>query len=118
MNFDEFRESMNTFWRDVQEESVSFKDPYIALDRLHALYKKFDDAERVMADIVIGEWALSEEQVVRHHALSLIDDFKIKEATDHLRRLASRLMAADGPHARDELVLVRRILKDLDDGLG
>ena len=37
-------------WRSVDDEARSLKDPYIALDRLRALYGKFDTNERRMAD--------------------------------------------------------------------
>jgi hypothetical protein len=114
MNLDEFRESMNTWWRDVQAESVLFKDPYIALDRLRMLYKKFDNDERVMADTVIAEWVLSEDEGLRFNAQSLVADFKIRRAKASLRELAMRLRSSREPGAPFELTKVERSLEELD----
>jgi hypothetical protein len=62
MNLAEFREEMEAYRRSSDEEASALKDSYLALDRLHALYQKFDSAERAMADQVLAEWALSDDE--------------------------------------------------------
>ncbi|MGH8548573.1 MAG: hypothetical protein ACRERU_08245 [Methylococcales bacterium] len=82
---------------------------YLALDRLHRLYRKFDAEERVMADQVLMEWALSEDENVRFDAL----DFKIGKAMPTLKTPARRLASSSTPGASYELQKVDRILRDL-----
>lgn len=65
MNLDEFRGEMDAYWHSVKEEADSLKDPYVVLDRLRRLYGKFDADERRMADQVIAEWALENDEIRR-----------------------------------------------------
>ncbi len=44
-----------------------------------------------MADQVLAEWALSEDEKVRFDGLALIDDFPIATAIPALQKLAKRL---------------------------
>lgn len=116
MNLDEFRQQMTSYRRSVDEEAKALKDSYLALDRLHALYRKFDSVERVMADQVLAEWVLLDDEAVRFDALALIDDFKIANATRALKQLASRLALSSAPGAPYELQKVDRIIADLGGG--
>jgi hypothetical protein len=113
MKLAEFRKEMEAYRRFVDEEARLFKDSYLALDRLHAMYQKFDSAERTMAHEVIAEWALSDDEALRFDALALIDDFKIANEIPVLQKLASRLASSSAPGAPYELKKVNRILKDL-----
>jgi hypothetical protein len=113
MKLAEFREEMEAYRRFVDEEARLFKDSYLALDRLHAMYQKFDLAERTMAHEVIAEWALSDDEGLRFDALALIDDFKIADEIPVLQKLASRLASSSAPTAPYELQKVNRILKNL-----
>jgi hypothetical protein len=110
MKLEEFRSQMESYRRSADEEAMSLKDSYIALDRLHALYCKFDDNERAMANQVLGEWVLSEDERLRFDALALIDDFKIASANAALGELAKRLASSDAPSAPYELKKVHRIM--------
>lgn len=114
MKLEEFQNLMESYWRAVDEEGKSLKDSYIALDRLHSLYRKFDAKEQLMADQVLAEWALSEDENVRFDALALIDDFKITTAMPALNTLAGRLASSSAPGAPYELQKVDRILRNLD----
>jgi len=69
-----FREEMETYRRAAKEEANALKDTHLALERLRTLYQKFDAEERTMAEQVLAEWALSEDENVRFDALALIDD--------------------------------------------
>lgn len=108
-----FRLRMEAFRRTVDEEAMSLKDSYLALDRLHGLYNKCDQEERMMGDQVLAEWALSEDEKVRFDALALIDDFGIATALPSLRKLAERLALSRTPSAPYELQKVQRIMRDL-----
>ncbi len=92
---------------------MEFKDSYLALDRLHSLYRKLDDDERAMAEIVLSEWALSEDEGLRFDALAMIKDFRIAAALPMLRKLADRLFLSKEPGAPYELKKVNRIISAL-----
>jgi cysteinyl-tRNA synthetase len=113
MKLVEFRLQMESYRREVDEEAMSLKDSYLALDRLHSLYQKFDAEERTMADQVLTEWVLSEDEKTRFDALALIDDFKIASAISALEKLAERLATSSAPGAPYELQKVRRIVGSL-----
>jgi hypothetical protein len=115
MTLDGFRLRMRSYRQSADDESKSLKDPHIALERLRALYVKFDAAERDMADRVLGEWALSDEEGVRFDALALIDDLKIGIAMPALKEIALRLMSSTAPSAPYELKKVYRIMERLVD---
>jgi cysteinyl-tRNA synthetase len=113
VNLDEFRVEMTQYRLAVDAEATSLKDPYVALDRLHSLYRKFDDQERDLADQVLAEWALSQDEKTRFEALALIDDFRITAAVPALHELAARLQSDHAPGAPFELEKVNRLLSDL-----
>ena len=113
MRLTEFRRRMESYRRDFNEEAMSLKDSYLALDRLHAMYGQLDDYERAMADQVLAEWVLSDDENVRFDALALIDDFKIASASRALESLAKRLAASHGPGVPYELQKLKRIMVTL-----
>jgi hypothetical protein len=113
MTLSEFRREMDAYREAANSEAAARKDSYIALEKLHALYEKFDADERLLADRVLAEWALSDNEGVRFDALALIDDFKIAAAAPALHELAQRLAASTAPSAPYELKKVARITKGL-----
>ena len=115
MNLDEFRREMAAYRQAADEEAMSLKDSYLALDLLHSLYRKFDDEERVMANQVLAEWALSDDEKVRFDALALIDDFQIKTAIPALHELVARLALVYAPGAPYEQQKANRIIRDLSE---
>ena len=84
--------------------------------RLHALYQRFDIEERTMANQVLAEWILSDDEDLRFDALSLINDFKIVSAIPALRELATRLESTNTPGAPFERMKVQRIIRNLAEG--
>ncbi len=113
MTLDEFRIEMESYRQTAERDARSLKDSYLALDRLHNLYEKFNFEERALANEVLQEWALSDDEGVRFDALALIDDFKISSAVPALKALADRLVSSSAIGASFELHKVDRILKDL-----
>jgi len=113
MNLNEFRVHMTSYRRAGDDEATSLKDSYLALDRLHALYEKFSDDERSMADQVLAEWVLSADEKMRFDAIALINDFKIVSAIPALQKLAERLMLSDTPGAPYEIKKIRRVIGSL-----
>jgi hypothetical protein len=77
------------------------------------LYEKLNTEERMMANEVLVEWALLDDERVRFDALALIDDFKISSAVPALIALADRLASSSAVGAPFELHKVDRILRDL-----
>jgi len=107
---DNFRLEMAAYRQSADENGKSLKDPLIALERLRALYGRFDGVERKMAGQVFAEWALSEDESVRFDALALINDLKVSEAIPALETLATRLASELTPTATFELKKVHRII--------
>ena len=97
MTLEEFRVEMDAYWRAAREEAMASKDPFIVIEQLHALYRKFSADERHMADQVIAEWALENDEIRRWDALALIEDLKIVAAIPALRALATRLAQTAKP---------------------
>jgi hypothetical protein len=113
MNLAEFRQQMETYRQSVDEEARLLKDSYLALDRLHSLYRKFSRTERELADTVLSEWALSGDEKLRFDALALINDFEIVNTTPALRQLENRLVNSSEISAPFELNKVKKILEKL-----
>jgi hypothetical protein len=113
MTLSELRIDMESYRRAADEEARALKDPYLVLDRLHTLYEKLNTEERMMANEVLVEWALLDDERVRFDALALIDDFKISSAVPALIALADRLASSSAVGAPFELHKVDRILRDL-----
>jgi cysteinyl-tRNA synthetase len=113
MKLEEFRSEMESYRSAVDEEARAFKDSYLALDRLQDLYRKLEPEERVLADQVLAEWVLSDDEKVRFDAMALVDDFKVASAVPALRELASRLVSSSAPGAPYERKKVERIIKGL-----
>jgi hypothetical protein len=104
---------LEEFWHSVTREAEEYRYPYLAIERMEDLYGRFDSAERAMADQVLAEWALSENEEKRYDALSLIEDLKIVTAIPALRALALRLSQSRALGADDELDIVNREIEAL-----
>lgn len=113
MNLDEFRQSMASYLASVNAEAKTLKDSYLALDKLRTLYESFDEDEQALADEVISEWALSEDEGLRFDALALIDDLGIVKAVPTLRKLIDRLKLSNAPSAPYDSKKVNRIIAGL-----
>lgn len=113
MTLEEFRVEMASYRQRADDEAKALKDPYVTLEKLRALYLKFDDDERQMANQVLSEWTLSDDESLRFDALALIDDLKIDTAVPALQRLVKYLGSSTEPSAPYELKKVHRILAGL-----
>jgi hypothetical protein len=113
MKLVEFRHEMESYRQQADKEGERLKDSFVVRKRLLQLYSRLDAHERLMADQVFGEWALSEDEAVRFDALGLIKDLKIVRATPSLRKLAERLGKEQSRGAPFELEKVRRIMVEI-----
>lgn len=113
MNLDEFRKEMWKYREAADREANALKESNLAWKWLRNLYRKFDAEERKLADQILAEWALSDDENVRYDALVLIADFRIMTAMSALHELAGRLRHSKAPGAPSELRKVDRILGDL-----
>jgi hypothetical protein len=111
MTLDEFRSEMEAYRLSVDAEANSRKDSQWALEQLRSLYLKFDDAERKMANQVLPEWVLSEDESARFDALALVGDFEVAEAVTTLKVVAVRLASSIEPGTPFELEKVNQILR-------
>jgi len=113
MTLSETRDKMNLFWESANREALELKDSYLALDRLHTLYRGLDSLERELADQVVAEWLLSDDEAKRFDAVALIRDFKIGSAVPALQRLADELDRSKDPGAGFEREKVNGLLAEL-----
>jgi hypothetical protein len=113
MKLAEFRHELESYRQQADQEAERSKDSFIVRDRMLQLYSRFDAHERLMANEVFNEWALSEDEAVRFDALGLIRDLKIVTATPSLRELAERLGREQSPGAPFELEKVERIIAEI-----
>lgn len=113
MKFAEFRRAMESNRSQADKDAMCLKDPSIVRERLLNMYGRFDADDRIMANQVLSEWVLSEDEALRFDAVGLIKDLKIGSATPSLRKLAERLGRERSPGAPFELEKVQRIIAAL-----
>jgi hypothetical protein len=113
MNIDEIRKEMWAYRQSADRDANALKESNLAWEWLRDLYRKFDAEERKLADQVLAEWALSDDENVRYDALVLIGDFKIVSALPALRDLAARLRLSKTPGAPYELRKVDSVVREL-----
>lgn len=113
MKLEEFRQAMDDFRARVDREAIELKDSYLALQRLSDLYESFDQSERALADEVLSEWVLSEEEATRFDAMALIRKFDVTRAAPALHQLDQRLDGAAEPGAPFEREKVRGLIREL-----
>ena len=113
MTFEEFRTEMNEYRKSADERAMELKDPQVVAEKLDSLYQSFDAQERIMADRVVIEWVLADEEAIRFDALALVEDFQIRAATPALQELASRLADQRTPGAPFERAKTDRIIAEL-----
>ena len=97
----------------AQQEADALKDPYVALERLRALYRKFDAAERDRIDQVISAWLLEGHEGRQRDALVLVTDRAITAAIPALYILSDRPAASTAPDAAQIAARVRRKINEL-----
>lgn len=114
MILDEFRKKMWTYRETADRDANALKESNLVWQWLHDLYQKFDIEERKLADQVLREWVLSEDENLRYDALVLIGDFKIVSALPALRELAVRLTRSKEPSAPHELRKVKETIADFE----
>jgi hypothetical protein len=113
VNFIDFKKHFEAFRDSADDEALSLKDSQLALLRLEELYKKFDARERLMADQLLMEWSLSENEGIRFDALALISHFNIVKAVPALRQLSERLAESVAVSAPFELEKVNKLIAKL-----
>jgi hypothetical protein len=113
MTFEEFRKEMNEYRKSADEQAKELKDPQIVSEKLRSLYRSFDTQARIMADGVVIEWVLSDEEGIRFDALALVEDFRLRAAIPALRELASRLANQRTTGAPFERAKIDRIIAEL-----
>src|SRR5690348_273188 len=102
---DEFRIEMEAYRQAADEEARSRKDSQATLSKLRALYHRLDATQRNMANQVLAEWAISQDETMRFDALHLIRVFGIHAAIPALQTLAIRLRSDTSPGAPYELTI-------------
>lgn len=113
MNLEVMRFQMSQYRKLVSEEAICLKQSSLALEKLHIFYRELPSNQRPMANKVISEWVLSDDEGVRFDALSLVDDFSILVAAPALQELSTRLLSSTEPGAPYERQKIIRIQQNL-----
>jgi hypothetical protein len=113
MAYEEFRQEMNDFLSSAYDRPQSMREGTYALISVEKLYARFDEGERRMADRVLIEWLLSDQERLSSIAFYVVRHYKVSSATSALRELASRLASINTPMARDRLKEVLQLIADL-----
>jgi|SRR5579883_1822407 hypothetical protein len=113
MTLDELRKFMRAYREDADRTASATKQSNLVWDLLCDLYRKFDEPNRALANRVIGEWVLSDDETLRYDALVLVDQFNIYSLQPLLEQLLRRLEKSNAPGASSEAETVTRILGKL-----
>lgn len=113
MRDSDLRTLLNAEWSRIDREAEVGKDSQRAVFALADLYRSLSEDERLVADEVLIEWALSGHPKKQFDGLALIDEFSITSAVPALDRLAERFRQADEPSSPYDLTKVNRILERL-----
>lgn len=113
MNLDVMRSNMNRYRELVSKEALHLKLSSMVLEKLNSFYRQLPSNQVPLADLVLSEWVLSDDEGVRFDALFLIDCFSITAAEPALNELSKRLMLSDEPGAPYERQKVIRIQQGL-----
>jgi hypothetical protein len=118
MTPEEFRRAMQRYREDIDAEAKALTDPYVTLDRLRGEFRKLDADERSVANEVLGEWALSDDEKLRFDALVLIEELNITTALPVLEELMRRYAKSASPIARHYVNWASRIAAKWADNQG
>lgn len=111
MMLDELQRQMESYRRAADDEGAALKDSYLVLERLYALYGRFDEHERALAAQVLEAWVQSDDENLRFDALALIDHFHVDAAIPAMQKMAERLATSSSPGAPYELKKIGRIIQ-------
>lgn len=113
MTLEDVRLEMNAFWDMANREAEEFKDSFLALERVNGMYLGLSTADRELANEVLAEWVLSDEEAKRFDAVALIREFRVVAAAPALRELGRRLARSTDPGAPFEREKVEGLLREL-----
>jgi hypothetical protein len=113
MTPEEFRERFEAFWERANAEAVASKSSQQAYEELRSLYARLDVDERLVADDILADWVLSNDDSRLWDALALIRDFNVKSALPALRKLEARLETSNAPGAPYDWAKVNRLIGHL-----
>lgn len=114
MATDDFRRRMEAWWSDCDSDAMARKESQSVTLKLIKIFGQMEPEDRTIADLVVGEWACSDEERKRFDALAVIAHFRIRTTIPQLRMLEGRLLCRAGPVAASELEKVRTILASLE----
>jgi hypothetical protein len=115
MDVDAMRNALLEFRTFADIRALELKDSQSVLEEMSKLYKSFNNSERPLANDVIAEWVVSDDENLRFDALALIDEFHIGEAAVALQQLLRRLAVMRTPGAPYEIEKVVRTIKLLQE---
>jgi hypothetical protein len=114
LSIDDLRSEMAAYRQRAEYEAKALRDTSIVTDRLLSFYRHLDGDDRRLANQVISEWVLSDDETVRFDAILLISEFRIFDAVPALHALTSRLPLSVDPGAPYELKKVTRLIEKLE----
>lgn len=113
MTLDEFREMFEAFWERANSEAMAAKSSQLAYEELKSLYTRLDAQERSLADSILSDWVVSDDDSRMWDALALIRDFNVRSTLPALRKLEARLETSNAPSAPYDWAKVNRLIGHL-----
>lgn len=107
------QERWEQLWMRIDAEAKAMKSSQGALFELSQYYLSLPVLERRAIDVVLAEWALSDNESKRFDALALIDEHRICSALPALKELRQKLDKSRDPGARFEKAKVDRVVEAL-----
>lgn len=115
---DEFRSRLESLWSERDSAAIASKESSRATRELIAAIREMGPDERRLAEQVIAEWLLSNDEGRRFDALAVVWELEIQFAVPALRELEARLGGSGEPGALFERNKVRNIITSLGSGRG
>lgn len=114
MSPEEFRRAICKYWDEANEQAKHYyRDPHLTLVRLRSLFSKLDADDRSLANEVLAEWLLSDNDARRYHASVLVGELNVTTALPAVEELIRRLSSGTVPHDRATFDRLRQLAAEL-----
>ena len=98
---------------ELRAKLLTLHELHLAPEKLIDEYRSFDAPQRLLANHIISEWLLSNDESMRSDAILLIERFRIKSALANLEKVRDRFPLGMSPSDLHEREKVEQVIKGL-----